>query len=86
MAEEIAEEGITEEDVVDFLRDRGAKAACLSCGHNSWNISSNRQIMAFAMLGGNYIPGSVMICTNCGFSKFHAHEFISAWKAAKRRK
>jgi hypothetical protein len=82
---------ITNDDLINFLKNKGATLACGGCHRNEWAIlgseNNPRAVLNYVMpLNTSEIKPTetyrsiVMICNNCGFMRHHSLQALLDWK------
>ena len=62
----------------EFLKETGADVDCLCCKTNSWRVVSD--LTALPMyLKKTKLSFVLLICKNCGFTRFHLTEVFYEW-------
>ncbi|WP_208280134.1 hypothetical protein [Massilia oculi] len=84
--------GITGEDIRDFVVEKVTIHTCPACAQNNWSVIGDEDhtisLMALHKTSGFAIPPpsipvAAIACNNCGYIRCHALGLIATWKAQK---
>ena len=64
--------------IYEFLKETGADVDCLYCKTNSWRVVSDLTALPMS-LNKTKLSFVLLICKNCGFTRFHSTEVFYEW-------